>query len=81
MVGRAGSTIGTVHADVTLTLSKVNVKVTGLLNFRKLAKQCMHVGGDDGQHPLRSFLVSRMRRAAAAESILIKYCTSTPWAD
>jgi len=28
-----------VHADVTLTRSKV--KVTGLLNFRKLAKPCM----------------------------------------
>ena len=36
MVGYAGSTTGIVHADVTLTRSKV--KVTGLLNFRKLAK-------------------------------------------
>jgi len=40
MVGRAGSPTGTVHADMTLTRSKVKVKVTGLLNFRKLAKAC-----------------------------------------
>jgi len=38
MVGHAGSTTGIVHADVTLTRSKVKVKVTGLLSFRKLAK-------------------------------------------
>jgi len=44
MVGRAGSTTGTVHADMTLTGSKVKVKVTGVLNFRKLAKPCMHAG-------------------------------------
>ena len=36
MVGRAGSPTGTVHADMTLTRSKVKVKVTGLLKFRKL---------------------------------------------
>jgi len=41
MVRHAGSTTGIVHADVTLTRSKVKVKVTGLLNFRKLAKLCM----------------------------------------
>jgi len=34
MVGRAGSPTGIVHADVTLTRSKV--KVMGLLNFLKL---------------------------------------------
>ena len=39
MVGHAGCTIGIVHADVTLTRSKV--KVMGLSNFRKLAKPCM----------------------------------------
>jgi len=39
MVGHAGSTTGIVHADVTLTRSKV--MVTRLLNFRKLAKLCM----------------------------------------
>ena len=39
MVGHAGSPTGIVHADVTLTRSKV--KVMGLLNSRKLAKPCM----------------------------------------
>jgi len=39
MFGHAGSTTGIVHADMTLTRSKVKVK--GLLNFRKLAKLCM----------------------------------------
>jgi len=53
MVGRAGSTTGVVHADVTLTRSKV--KVTGLLNFQKLAKPCMHAGGNDRQSPSRAF--------------------------
>jgi len=43
VVGRAGSTTGIVHADMTLTQSKVKVKVTGLLNFRKLTKPCMLV--------------------------------------
>ena len=37
MVGQAGI----VHVDMTLTRSKVMVKVTGLLNFRQLAKPCM----------------------------------------
>jgi len=55
MVGRAGSATGTVHADVTLTRSKVKVKVTGLLNFRILAKPCMHAGGDDRQPPCGAF--------------------------
>jgi len=40
MVGRA---TGTVHAGMTLTRSKVKVKVTGFLNFRKLAEPCMHL--------------------------------------
>jgi len=43
MVGHAGSTTGIVHADMTLTRSKFKIKVTGLLNFRKLAKPCMLV--------------------------------------
>jgi len=34
MVEHAGSSTGLVHAGVTLTRSKL--KVTGLLNFRKL---------------------------------------------
>jgi len=36
MVGHAGSRIRTVYVDVTLTQSKVKVKVTGLLKLRKL---------------------------------------------
>jgi len=39
MVGYAVSPTYTVYVDVTLTRSKV--KVTGLLNFRQLAKPCM----------------------------------------
>jgi len=41
MIGLAGSTTGIVHADMTLTRSKVMVKVMGLLNFRKLANPSM----------------------------------------
>ena len=41
MVGYAGSATRTAYVDVTLTRSKVKVKVTGLLNFRQLAKLCM----------------------------------------
>jgi len=44
-----------VHADMTLTRSKVNVKVTGLLNLRKLAKPCMLSAMTAA--PLRGFLV------------------------
>ena len=36
-----------VHADMTLTGCKVKVKVTGVVNFRTLAKPCMHAGGND----------------------------------
>jgi len=39
MVGYAGSPTYTAYVDMTLTRSKV--KVTGLLNFRQLAKPCM----------------------------------------
>jgi len=55
MVGLAGSPTGIVHADVTLTRSKVRVKVTGLLNFRQLAKPCMLAAMTAA--PLRGFLV------------------------
>jgi len=43
MVQHAGRTTGIVHADMTLTRSKVKftVKVTELLNFPKSAKPCM----------------------------------------
>jgi len=46
----------TVYVDVILTLSKVKVKVTGLLNFRQLAKPCMLAAMT--AVPLRGFLVS-----------------------
>jgi len=44
-----------VYVDVTLTRSKVKVKVTGLLNFQKLAKPCMLAAMTAA--PLRGFLV------------------------
>jgi len=36
MAGQSASTTRIVHADMTLTRSKVKVKVTGLFNFRQL---------------------------------------------
>jgi len=48
MAGHAGSTTGTLYADITLIRSKGKVKVTGLLDFRKLQKPCMHAGSDPG---------------------------------
>jgi len=56
MVGYAGSPIRTVYVDVTLTRSKVKVNLTGLLNFRQLAKTCMLAAMTAA--PLRGFLVS-----------------------
>jgi len=56
MVGPAGSPTCTVYADVTLTRSKVKVNVTGLLNFRQLAKPCMLAAMTAA--PLRGFLVT-----------------------
>jgi len=41
MVGYAGSPTRTVYVGLTLTRSKVKVNITGLLNFRQLAKPCM----------------------------------------
>jgi len=41
---------------VTLTRSKVKVKVTGLLNFRQLAKPCVLAAMTAA--PLRGFLVT-----------------------
>ena len=43
------------YVDMTLTRSKVKVKVTGLLNFRQLAKPCMLAAMTAA--PLRGFLV------------------------
>ena len=53
MAGQAGSTTGIVHADVTLTQSKV--KFTGLLNFRQLAKPCILAAMTAA--PFRGFLI------------------------
>jgi len=55
MVGRATSFTRTVYIDVTLTRSKVKVKVTGLFNFRQLAKPCVLAAMTAA--PLRGFLV------------------------
>ena len=55
MVGYIGSPTHTVYVDVTLTRSKVKVKVTGLLNFRQLAKLYMLAAMTAA--PLRGFLV------------------------
>jgi len=55
MVGPAGRPTCTVYADLTLTRSKVKVKVTGLLNFRQLEKPCMLAAMTAA--PLRGFLV------------------------
>jgi len=59
----AGTPRRAVYVDLTWTRSKVKVKVkvTGLVNFRQLAKPCMHAGGDDRQ-PLAglSGLISAM---------------------
>jgi len=54
MVGYAGSPAYTAYVDMTLTRSKV--KVTGLLNFRQLAKPCMLAAMTAA--PLRGFLVT-----------------------
>jgi len=55
MVGHAGSPTRTVYVDMTLTRSKVNVKVTGLLDFRQLPKPCMLAAMTAA--PLPGFLV------------------------
>jgi len=59
MVGQAGSPTRTVYGDVTLTRSKVKVKVTGLLNFRQLAKPLMLAAMTAA--PLWGFLVFIVR--------------------
>ena len=54
MVGYAGSPTYTAYVDMTLTRSMV--KVTGLLNFRQLAKPYMLAAMTAA--PLRGFLVT-----------------------
>jgi len=53
MVGYAGSPTYIAYVDMTLTRSKV--KVTGLLNFRQVAKPCMLAAMTAAS--LRGFLV------------------------
>ena len=55
MVEPAGSPTRTVYVDVTLTRSKVKVKVTDHLNFRQLAKPCVLAAMTAA--PFRGFLV------------------------
>jgi len=55
MVGYACSPTYTAYVDMTLTWSKVKVKITGLLNFRQLAKPCLLAAMTAA--PLRGFLV------------------------
>jgi len=55
MIGYAGPT-RTVYVGVTFTASKVKVNLSGLLNFRQLAKPCMLAAMTAA--PLRGFLVS-----------------------
>jgi len=59
MVGYAGSPTRTVYVGVTLIRSKVKVNITGLLNFRQLAKPCMLAAMTAA--PLRGFLVVLLR--------------------
>jgi len=58
MFGQAGSPTRVVYVDMTLTRSKVEVKVMGLLNFPKIViviagtpQEAVHAGGDDYQPP------------------------------
>ena len=55
MVVYAGSPTRTVYVGVTLIPSKVKVNLSGLLNFRQLAKPCMLAAMTAA--PLRGFLV------------------------
>ena len=66
MVGYAGSPTYTAYVDMTLTRSNVKVKVTGLLNFRQLAKPCMLAAMTAA--PLRGFLVLCMLPVSVARS-------------
>jgi len=56
VVGPAGRPTCTVYVGLTLTRSKVKVKVTGLVNFRQLAKPCMLAAMTAA--PLWGFLVA-----------------------
>ena len=62
MVGYAGSPTRTVYVGVILTRSKVKVNITGLLNFRQLAKPFMLAAMTAA--PLWGFLVEFPSRKA-----------------
>jgi len=64
MVGYAASPTYTVYVGVTLKFDSIQVKVniTGLLNFRQLAKPCMLAAMTAA--PLRGFLVEFPSRRA-----------------
>jgi len=67
MVGYAGSPTYTAYVDMTLTRSKV--KVTGLLNFRQLAKPYMLAAMTAA--PLRGFLVNALKNELISERLLL----------
>ena len=76
MVGYAGSATYklTAYVDMTLTRSKVKVKVTGLLNFRQLAKPCMlGLLAAMTAAPLRGFLVYMPDALPAAHPTVSKH--------
>ena len=61
---------------MTFTRSKVKVKVTGLLNFRQLAKPCMLAAMTAA--PLRGFLVMMMMTMMM---MMMDYINVRPKAD
>jgi len=67
MVEYAGSPTYTVYVDVILSRSKVKVNLTGLLNFRQLAKPCMLATMTAA--PLRGFLVTIIRLIIIHENL------------
>ena len=67
MVGYAGSPTYTAYVDMTLTRSKVKVKVTGLLNFRQLAKPYMLAAMTAA--PLRGFLVKKWTHSSVSVDV------------
>jgi len=62
------------YVDLTLTRSKVKVKVTGFLNFRQLAKPCKLAAMTAA--PFRGFLVYYMYTPCCiAVAAMAKYST------
>ena len=73
----AGSPTCTVYVEVTLTRSKVKVKVTWLLNFRQLAKPCTLAAMTTA--PLRGFLVFIcFNKFILLKEILCYVCSHAP---